>query len=89
MVRVDLNVIAVIGLILGAVAGVLVVVQYNTDADMRMGSLFWEGVPLAEIPLPWVVLFAALITYAVGRVVWIVRHRGGMPQLPVRHDADE
>jgi cytochrome bd-type quinol oxidase subunit 1 len=89
MVRVDLNVISVIGLILGAVAAVLVVIQYNTEADMRLGSLLGEGVPLAEIPLPWVVLFAALITYAVGRIVWIVKHHGGMPQLPGRPDEDE
>jgi hypothetical protein len=46
-------------------------------------------VPLAAIPLPWVVLFAALITYAVGRVVWVIKNRGGMPQLPTRPDEDD
>ena len=89
MVRVDLNVISVIGLILGGVAGVLVIVQYNTDSDMLLESYLGPNVPLAKIPLPWVVLFAALITYAVGRIVWIIKHRGGMPQLPGRHDEDE
>jgi hypothetical protein len=89
MVRVDLNIISVIGLILGAVAAVLVVVEYNTEADMRLGNYLGPDVPLAEIPLPWVVLFAALVTYAVGRFVWIIKHRGGMPQLPPRIDRED
>ena len=89
MVRVDLNIISVIGLILGAVAAVLVVVEYNTEADMRLGNYLGPNVPLAEIPLPWVVLFAALITYGVGRIVWIVRNRGGMPDLPSRDQRED
>jgi len=92
MVRVDLNVISIAGLVLGAVAAVLVVVQYNTEADMRLGNYLGPDVPLAEIPLPWVVLFAALVTYGVGRVIWIVRNRGGLPDLPHReppHDDGE
>jgi len=89
MVRVDLNVISVIGLILGAVAGVLVIFEYNTGADMRLGNYLGPDVPLAAVPLPWVVLFAALITYASGRVIWVVKNRGGMPEFPTRSDEDE
>ena len=36
-----------------------------------------------------VVLFAALITYSVGRVIWVIKNRGGMPQLPTRADDED
>ena len=84
MVRVDLNIISVIGLILGGVAALLVVVEVNTDVDMRLGSYLGPNVPLAAVTLPWIVLFAALITYGTGRMIWIIRNRGGMPDLPPR-----
>ncbi|MEN8148973.1 MAG: hypothetical protein ABFS86_04070 [Planctomycetota bacterium] len=89
MVRVDLNIISVVGLVLGAVAGVLFIVQHNVDADMRLGSYLGPDVPLAEIPLGGVILFVALITYAFGRVLWVVKHRGGMPNLPPRSDRED
>jgi hypothetical protein len=88
MVRVDLNIVSVIGLILGAVAGVLVLVQYQAELDMRLGNYLGEGFPLAELPLPWVVLFLAVITYGVGRIMYLVKHRGGMPELPRRDEED-
>ncbi len=74
MIRVDLNRIAIAGLLLFVAAVVVLIVDYNSEGRLTMAYVFGAGAPWPQIPIWMILAVAAAILYLLGRAVWLIRH---------------
>jgi hypothetical protein len=89
MVKVDLNRVSVAGLVLGAVAAILLTIRLLTRSEITVGGLLGENAPFAKVPIYWAVALVALLVYLVGRVIQLHRDNYGMPRRPDRGEDGE
>jgi hypothetical protein len=88
MVRVDLNAISIVGLVLGGVAAVFVFLEWQFEIAFPVSRIFGPNAPYAEVPIAWIFAIIGIVIYLIGRIVFVVKTRGGMPVLPKRREED-
>ncbi len=77
--RVDLNRIAIAGLVLLVLTGVLLIFEWSTGENYTLRRVLGIGGAPGNAPVAWILGIAGGIVYLCGRVIYIGRHPPGMP----------
>jgi predicted membrane channel-forming protein YqfA (hemolysin III family) len=88
MVRVDLNAISIVGLVLGGIAAVFVFLEWQFQIAFPVSRIFGPDALYAEVPIAWIIAICGIVIYLIGRIVYVVKTRGGMPVLPKKTEED-
>lgn len=74
MIKVDLNILSIAGLLFGA-ASLVLLLAGESLGDPTMESVFGEGAPFGKVALYMIFAFVGICVYLAGRVVWLLKNR--------------